>query len=425
MNKLKSLLPYAVLPLMLGLFLLLMANTTSMPTREVHGQNGVWDLRGFDFENYNALLVGDVAFIPYALLAPEEFAARSNDVRVGNTANITFLTSQVVILVSDDEWYTFARDSILHSHRQYANGEWLSFAARGRPGYSRESEIAGEGKIVFTVRPQNGVIELVQQSSSFVHSRNDHHMGWLVGEGAGLIDHSRALDFQRGIEMGFFLLLFLLFLLLYFVVQQNRAALYFSLFCLMWLLRIGTTGVWAFSVLLPWLSWAVKFRIQYIALPVAAILTFAIIAALFPKILCKTVIRILYLISAAFIVLYTLTDTVFMSQVLLVLDAETLIHSDQGCHYTSKKFRQIVSDLRLRQSMSRRGNCWDNAPQESFFGHMKEEVAAAMTQVTSFEEAQSLIDDWMDYYNNDRPQWLLAKLSPNEYYADTNTDSRR
>jgi transposase InsO family protein len=39
-----------------------------------------------------------------------------------------------------------------------------------------------------------------------------------------------------------------------------------------------------------------------------------------------------------------------------------------------------------------------------------------MTQVTSFEEAQSLIDDWMDYYNNDRPQWLLAKLSPNEYY---------
>ena len=41
-NKLKSLLPYAVLPLMLGLFLLLMANTTAMPTREVHGQNGVW-----------------------------------------------------------------------------------------------------------------------------------------------------------------------------------------------------------------------------------------------------------------------------------------------------------------------------------------------------------------------------------------------
>jgi len=100
----------------------------------------------------------------------------------------------------------------------------------------------------------------------------------------------------------------------------------------------------------------------------------------------------------------------------VTLDAETLIHSDQGSHYTSKKFRQIVGDTKLRQSMSRRGNCWDNAPQESFFGHMKEEVRAAMSQVASFEEAQTLIDDWMDYYNNYRCQWLLAKLSPNEYY---------
>lgn len=56
------------------------------------------------------------------------------------------------------------------------------------------------------------------------------------------------------------------------------------------------------------------------------------------------------------------------------LDSETLIHSDQDWHYTSKKFRQIISDSSLRQSMSRRGNCWDNAPQESFFGHMKDEI---------------------------------------------------
>lgn len=75
------------------------------------------------------------------------------------------------------------------------------------------------------------------------------------------------------------------------------------------------------------------------------------------------------------------------------LDDETLIHSDQGCHYTSKKFRQIISDAKLRQSMSRKGNCWDNAPQESFFGHMKDEIGAAMAQVTSFGGAKELIDD--------------------------------
>lgn len=103
------------------------------------------------------------------------------------------------------------------------------------------------------------------------------------------------------------------------------------------------------------------------------------------------------------------------------LDDETLIHSDQGCHYTSKKFRQIISDAKLRQSMSRKGNCWDNAPQESFFGHMKDEIGAAMAQVTSFGGAKELIDDWIDYYNNDRGQWLLAKLSPNKFYDYCNT----
>ena len=103
------------------------------------------------------------------------------------------------------------------------------------------------------------------------------------------------------------------------------------------------------------------------------------------------------------------------------LDDETLIHSDQGCHYTSKKFREIVSDANLRQSMSRRGNCWDNAPQESFFGHMKDEIMDKIALAESFDDASAIIDDYMDYYNNDRGQWELAKLSPNEYYRYVTT----
>ena len=49
------------------------------------------------------------------------------------------------------------------------------------------------------------------------------------------------------------------------------------------------------------------------------------------------------------------------------LTEETIIHSDQGAHYTSIKFIELVKDKNLRQSMSRKANCWDNAPQESFF----------------------------------------------------------
>ena len=96
------------------------------------------------------------------------------------------------------------------------------------------------------------------------------------------------------------------------------------------------------------------------------------------------------------------------------ITTETIIHSDQGCHYTSCSFIQLLKDKKLRQSMSRKGNCWDNAPQESFFGHMKDEID--LSNCKTFEEVKKITDDWMDYYNNERYQWNLAKLSPNEYY---------
>ena len=101
------------------------------------------------------------------------------------------------------------------------------------------------------------------------------------------------------------------------------------------------------------------------------------------------------------------------------LKTETMIHSDQGCHYTSCSFIQLVKDKGLRQSMSRKGNCWDNAPQESFFGHMKDEIE--LSGCTTFIQVKTIIDDWMDYYNNERYQWQLAKLSPNEYYRYVTT----
>ena len=98
------------------------------------------------------------------------------------------------------------------------------------------------------------------------------------------------------------------------------------------------------------------------------------------------------------------------------LETDVMIHSDQGCHYTSVKFRQLLEDYNIRQSMSRRGNCWDNAPQESFFGHMKDELREKQNRWTSFQLVEQDIDDWMDYYNNDRGQWNLGKLAPCEFY---------
>ena len=69
--------------------------------------------------------------------------------------------------------------------------------------------------------------------------------------------------------------------------------------------------------------------------------------------------------------------------------------------------------------MSRKANCWDNAPQESFFGHMKDEID--LNGCRTFRDVKKVIDDYMDYYNNERYQWQLAKLSPNEYYEYVTT----
>ena len=99
-----------------------------------------------------------------------------------------------------------------------------------------------------------------------------------------------------------------------------------------------------------------------------------------------------------------------------VLDNETIVHSDQGCHYTSYAFINKLKDADFVQSMSRKGNCWDNAPQESFFGHMKDHIKARVKSCTTYDEVKFVVDDYIDYYNNDGYQWDLLKLSPVEYY---------
>jgi transposase InsO family protein len=103
------------------------------------------------------------------------------------------------------------------------------------------------------------------------------------------------------------------------------------------------------------------------------------------------------------------------------LDDTTIIHSDQGCHYTSKAFIEKLKDNSFVQSMSRKGNCWDNSPQESFFGHMKDEIKYEIAMMKTFDEVRAKIDDWIDYYNKERYQWELAKLSPKEFYEYTMT----
>lgn len=92
---------------------------------------------------------------------------------------------------------------------------------------------------------------------------------------------------------------------------------------------------------------------------------------------------------------------------------DAVIHSDQGFHYTNPEYIKEVETSKMIQSMSRKGNCIDNAPIESFFGHLKDDVD--YKDCKTFEELYLLIENYIRYYNNDRAQWSKNKMTPVEY----------
>jgi len=94
--------------------------------------------------------------------------------------------------------------------------------------------------------------------------------------------------------------------------------------------------------------------------------------------------------------------------------ANAMIHSDQGFHYTHPGYIElVVRDRKMVQSMSGKGSCIDNAPIESFFGHLKDELD--YRSCASFEELLLRIAEYVRYYNCERKQWARQKMTPVEY----------
>ena len=93
-----------------------------------------------------------------------------------------------------------------------------------------------------------------------------------------------------------------------------------------------------------------------------------------------------------------------------------MFHSDQGCQYTSQEFREYLRDRGILQSMSRRGQCWDNAPTESFFGTLKQETGIGKWYLENTKEVEAAIFDWIEtWYNPKRRHSSLDYCSPVEF----------
>jgi len=90
-----------------------------------------------------------------------------------------------------------------------------------------------------------------------------------------------------------------------------------------------------------------------------------------------------------------------------------LIHSDQGFHFTHFSYRKKLEENGITQSMSRKGNCLDNAPIESFFGILKDHLE--LRECRTIKDVEKEVTKKVNYYNNERPQWGLKKMPPSEY----------
>ena len=93
---------------------------------------------------------------------------------------------------------------------------------------------------------------------------------------------------------------------------------------------------------------------------------------------------------------------------------DLVFHSDQGWQYQMKKYQGLLKKQGITQSMSRKGNCLDNAVIESFFGTLKSELYY-LKKFNSINHLKREIKDYISYYNNERIKSNLNKMSPVEY----------
>ncbi len=84
-----------------------------------------------------------------------------------------------------------------------------------------------------------------------------------------------------------------------------------------------------------------------------------------------------------------------------------IIHSDQWFHYTSPSYQILLKNKWVIQSMSRKGNCLDNAPTESFFWHLKDKIDLSLCE--NLKDVENIIKNYIFYYNNNRFQWNRKK----------------
>lgn len=274
--------PLLFLPIILIVcFGLWAAEQSPLPWTSVESDKAVFDAREIDFDAHIVSFNRSVEYIPDVMLTPEEFDGRA-DIQVGKVPDGTLVsTMRIRILVPDDRVYGMAGYSVNYASSVYVNGRWLF--DEGRPGYSAEEEQSTEAYRVFSVTPQDGVVEVLIQTSSFANVDTSSAMGWCIGDYESLRIFAARKTTIDIVMMAWYGLIALVALLLFLVLPRYRANGYLALLAATWAVRTGLKNTKFLLTLFPEHSWAFVYKVE-IATSFVTILLFALILkSAFPR----------------------------------------------------------------------------------------------------------------------------------------------
>lgn len=256
------------------------------PVTHMSSDSGTRDLRGADFSSGCFDLFGPVEYIPNALLTPQEFEERQDEIKIGKPEKESRFSTSRLHIEAPEGTYGLMLWNAEYATNIYINGQLVEQV--GVPASSAAFSVPGVKRLFFTVQARDGTIEIVQQASTYVFHEGDSHADIIIGKPETVRDIYSRQNLLASVAMGCFLVLALAHFVLFSLMRFYKANLWFAIFCAVWFFRIGYSDPWPLFSIFP-LSWTVAFRLCSLTYPAGLLLLTLTLDALFPCVIQRRV----------------------------------------------------------------------------------------------------------------------------------------
>ena len=285
--------------------------------------NGVWDLTAFDLDEQIVFIEGSVEYVSGALLTPEEFDAYEGAIEYGPTPDDrTVGTARLRLIFPEDKVYSLVGRAVEYNERVYVNGLWRHDV--GTPGLTAGESVASSGYKRIDVIPENGIVEIVRQSSNFVHKEAGGFAGYYISSPDNIAQMMALSQMFMSINIGLYLCLFLLHMILFLLVRGYRPNLWFALLCFVWMVRAGMTGRFVYQTMFPNIPWEPGYKLGCASIAVTGILLVLMARDQFLGTVQKWPLRLFVGAQSALAVFFLIADTVTDSHIKVA--AEVLLY---------------------------------------------------------------------------------------------------